>query len=329
MSDPKKKLFSHRFSFPQRRLFGRALDFWLKKNQSAENQPSLADDYENWKKEKPDHARAGEDLEQFLDSPELHAALQKAKRERLDTKQSPGLPVSYWQKAAWGVIAASALLLVLPIQQWIHFLKADYVTEVGKQFRSSLPDGSTMILNTDTAVRVSFTQDQRTVHLLKGEALFQVVSNPNRPFRVVMDHQQLTVVGTRFIARSWEETEEALVLEGKVHAQGLSEPAGPGHLLTAGVHLVRTPHRGTSLYKSEGSPAWLTGHIVFNATPLPLAIDELDRYLPQSLFLIGDSLNDKRITAAYHLNKIESNLDVLARTLNISILRMGPVILFY
>src|ERR1700733_11875140 len=59
-----------------------------------------------------------------------------------------------------------------------------YETAVGHQKRITLADGSSVILNTNSRLDVNFSAKCRDVHLMRGEAYFEVVHNKTRPFTV-------------------------------------------------------------------------------------------------------------------------------------------------
>src|SRR5690606_7984015 len=61
---------------------------------------------------------------------------------------------------------------------------ASYVTAVGEQSTIELEDGSTITLNTNTAISVLYSTTERQINLERGEALFTVESDRTRPFRV-------------------------------------------------------------------------------------------------------------------------------------------------
>lgn len=68
--------------------------------------------------------------------------------------------------------AAASLLLLAGVLQsdWWQNRQADYHTVAGEQRRIALADDSTVVLNTDTALKVSLQANQRRVELLRGEA---------------------------------------------------------------------------------------------------------------------------------------------------------------
>src|SRR6266567_3587390 len=84
---------------------------------------------------------------------------------------------SYWSPA-WrlgGIAAAFTAVLVGLVLAWLGSrvgLDRDhrYATAHGEQRSWALPDGSTLQLNTDSAVRTRFSRGERLVELLRGQA---------------------------------------------------------------------------------------------------------------------------------------------------------------
>ena len=93
------------------------------------------------------------------------------------------------------VVAASAGGLWLWGQ---GYLPRTYQTGVGQTASVVLPDGSMAYLNTDTRLRWVGSPGNRRVRLLRGEAFFEVVHEPTRPFRILLAHSEVRVLGTRF-----------------------------------------------------------------------------------------------------------------------------------
>lgn len=104
---------------------------------------------------------------------------------------------------------------------------ADYSTVQGEQRTVALPDGSMVYLNTDTAIAVVYGDDERWVELLRGEALFQVASNPDRPFRVIAEGGMTEAVGTAFVIREDPVDTVVTVTEGVVEVRSPLGGAGP------------------------------------------------------------------------------------------------------
>ena len=55
-----------------------------------------------------------------------------------------------------------------------------YETAIGGHERVILADGSSVILNTNSRVNVDFSGNRRDIHLVRGEAFFEVVHETKR-----------------------------------------------------------------------------------------------------------------------------------------------------
>ena len=91
-----------------------------------------------------------------------------------------------------------------------------YVTAIGQQQSTILPDGSNILLNTDSQLRVEYEDDVRNIYLLRGEALFEVSKDKDRPFRVYAGDGRIEAVGTAFSVYLRNNTVDVTVTEGKV-----------------------------------------------------------------------------------------------------------------
>jgi transmembrane sensor len=128
----------------------------------------------------------------------------------------PPVRVRVRSRSVITAFAASALLACAGLI-WFQLQFANrFTTGVGEQRTLRLSDGSTVVLNTDTTVRVSFTDAVREVRLLHGEALFNVTKNPARPFRVRSDEVVAQAVGTSFVVRRMPTETVVTVIEGEV-----------------------------------------------------------------------------------------------------------------
>jgi transmembrane sensor len=73
-----------------------------------------------------------------------------------------------------------------------------FATHIGEIRTVSLPDGSRMTLDTQTSIRVTFSNGERRVDLLAGRARFEVVHNDHQPFRLYAGGMTVTDKGTVF-----------------------------------------------------------------------------------------------------------------------------------
>lgn len=186
--------------------------------------------------------------------------------------------------------------------------------------RQHLPDGSTAELNAGARIEVVFTPERRDVRLVKGEALFQVTSDPARPFVVTAGGIEVRAVGTAFSVRYHPAQVNVVVTEGRV-AVGRSAPAvpadvpGPERSVTEPVFLdagsgVALPADASALAAPPAverlSPArlaaalaWRERRIEFSDTPLTEAVKIFNRQNPLQIMLGETSLQKRSITGIF------------------------------
>ncbi|TLY81112.1 MAG: DUF4880 domain-containing protein [Gammaproteobacteria bacterium] len=105
----------------------------------------------------------------------------------------------------WLLSGIAAAVFVTVLAEWpvlvrptAEFLTHSYATATGEVRHITLPDGSIVYLNTQTRLRWIGTQHDRRVRLESGEAFFDVVPDPLRPFRIALERSEIRVLGTRF-----------------------------------------------------------------------------------------------------------------------------------
>jgi len=135
----------------------------------------------------------------------------------LARKQSPAFT---WAKVA-SVLGVALLLQQLMLPGWFGANQFDstnghYAASIGKQSTIVLADGSSVHLNTNSQIQVDYTDGYRNIHLIQGEAHFDVAENKAKPFRVYAGKGRVQAVGTSFTVYLNEKDIEVLVTEGKV-----------------------------------------------------------------------------------------------------------------
>lgn len=91
-----------------------------------------------------------------------------------------------------------------------------YSTSIGQQKAIILPDGSEIQINTNSKIEVDYSSDFRNIHLVKGEAHFNVAKDPDKPFRVYAGNGRVQAVGTAFLVYLKDRDVSVTVAEGKV-----------------------------------------------------------------------------------------------------------------
>jgi len=113
-------------------------------------------------------------------------------------------------------IAASLAVTAVAASIWLYVQRGSYSTTIGEQRSVRLQDGSTVDLNSQSKIRVRFSEHQRSVDLLEGQALFRVAKDSARPFIVATDNIHVRAVGTQFDIYRKATGTVVTVLEGRV-----------------------------------------------------------------------------------------------------------------
>jgi transmembrane sensor len=172
--------------------------------------------------------------------------------------------------------AAYALVLVIAGAVWWQVERyPTYATDIGERRSLTLADGSTVDLNARSKLRIEFSQHQRRVELLDGQALFQVAKDKNRAFIVHSGDATVRAVGTQFDVYRKADGTTVTVLEGRVavystarvepNASGSAEPpsaspppAGSPHASTQPQAPGRVPATQLSSSRPGSASAPLT-----------------------------------------------------------------------
>lgn len=218
-----------------------------------------------------------------------------------------GLGLACTAGLAWG-LASLGILQEAPVYQ------TSYATAHGEQRQQQLPDGSTLALNTDTELTVSFYDDHRIVRLARGEVFLQVRHSDKQPFLVDVDTGQVRVTGTQFNVRRDAAAFSVGVLEGAVQvrtgnwwnrqraelrAGDLSRSDGPGAM---------SVRRGADV---DSLLAWREGKVVFRGTPLADAVRELNRYADRRLVLSSGRAGQLRVSGIFDTHDLPAFLTAL------------------
>jgi transmembrane sensor len=160
-----------------------------------------------------------------------------------------------------------------------------------------LTDGSAVSLNTDTKIQVSYSNSERHVELLQGEAQFEVAHDADRPFVVSANGTHVSVLGTAFVVRKRSASSlDVLVTEGRVAID-----SAPATVLSGGqMALIRDGRLTTrSVEDMMRRVAWTEGMLVFNGETLSEAVAEFNRYNRRQLVITDAELASKTIGGAF------------------------------
>jgi ferric-dicitrate binding protein FerR (iron transport regulator) len=177
---------------------------------------------------------------------------------------------------------------------------------VGERVAVRLPDGSAVTLNSGSTLhraRLFGTPlaGAREVELV-GEAFFDVTEG-GAPFIVRTVDAEVTVLGTRFGVRGWDDAEGATtvaLLEGRVRLTPTAD-RGAAIVLTPGE--VGRVEAAASLPVVEGAGvedalAWRSGDLVYKDRPLGVVLADVERRFGVAVVPNPSSLAFRRVSVA-------------------------------
>lgn len=295
----------------------RAAAAWVARLSSSYATEADRREFEAWRGADPAHAAAYAEMDALwcrlgqLPDPRPREGLPKGPRK--------GPPKTLASLAALALIGGGLAYEVGLLDR----LRADLWSDVGTIAHATLPDGSGVALNTDTAIALQFTERERGIALLRGEASFDVVPDPNRPFVVRGGGLSVRAVGTRFFLRADGALRPVGVAEGRVDVSG---PSGRA-VVSAGEEIrVGGGALQVTAADVERDLAWRDGRLIFAGQPLAAVLAELNRYRRGRIVLLDPRLGERRVTGAFDARNTDEALDVIAATMGARIRRLSPLL---
>ena len=228
------------------------------------------------------------------------------------------------------VAASLAMLCCAVALSWFVLSPERYETDIGEQRSVLLDDGSLVTLNTASQIEVKYSDHRRFVRLVRGEALFKVAHEGERPFDVDTGNAVVRAVGTQFNVDRRDDRTTVSVVEGKV--QVIAEPAentalpAPGgspaqkpaetEILAAAQRVVLTESgmgRPEPIANLAPVTAWTQRQLVFENQSLGEVAEEFNRYNRQHILIRSAPLREQQVTGVFQANDSASFLAFISR----------------
>lgn len=191
------------------------------------------------------------------------------------------------------LVAAVALLLWLPGRDV-------YSTDIGGRRTVQLEDGSQVQLDTDTRLKVRFSDARRQVVLERGRALFSVAHDTARPFSVAAGATEVTALGTVFDVRRDLAGVRVTLVEGAVAVTDARSGEARRWRLSPGQQLATSrPDPEPEAVDPVSATSWSKGRLVFRETPLREAVAEVNRYLPDKIILAAGPVGEVPVNGVF------------------------------
>lgn len=304
---------------------------WLVRLQSQPDSTDTERDCAAWRNAHPTHEQAWQAVQHTyallrqsirrlpLDEPAVMAQALDRAAQRMDRRKT--------------LHRLAAVLFVATPTAWVaqrefpwQRVGADYATATGVRQGVTLPDGTQLWLNTDTAARLKFDSTQRLLLLDRGEMFIasgrDAASTTHRPLRVQTRQGLFEALGTRFSVRLLEDRSPAAsqlrVEQGAVRMQPRRAGAA-STVVKAGQSQLMTDAGSSVTTSPPMDPhGWMDGMLVVNDMRLADFLAEVGRYRPGHLGW-HDEVADLRISGTYRLDDTDRILAILPESLPVEV----------
>lgn len=324
---------------------------WFVHMREGDEASGVQGEFMQWLRRSPEHVSAYLDIAAVwmeaknvaVDANlDLAARIALARADQGVAELAPRAPSSMTQLKRAGLdrrgvfaLVTSVLVLIAGLAAaWWRFESGTYATGLGEQRSIALLDGSTIDLNSDSRVRIRLGEKQRSVELLRGQALFHVAKDASRPFIVHADNTAVRAIGTVFDVYRKGAGTVVTVVEGRVSVDPRSRPSTHADTVEGSRPLEPLPARqagaGCTVRMGEGrcasevllsageqvmvggkvaaetkavnvaaATAWTRRELIFEFTPLAEAAAEFNRYNERQLIVEGQALRAFKISAVF------------------------------
>lgn len=278
--------------------------------------------FERWRQQSKAHDAAWERAQSvFHTFEQVPEPIGKKAIARLETDYNRRHMLKLLSAALVAVPAGWLAWRQLPWQSWA----ADVRTATGERRSIDLPDGSQLVLNTNSAVNIAFSAQARRLRLVEGEILIITHTDPApvaRPFLVDTAYGVVRALGTRFSVRQLDQQHcRVAVFESAVEVRPL---AGTVRTLNAGEQADFDMSGVTAPSPVENSAAlWEQGMLLAKDMRLGDVIDELARHRP-GILRCDPAVAGLRVSGAISLADTDAGLALLEKNLPVRIRRATP-----
>lgn len=225
----------------------------------------------------------------------------------------------------WVVSIAASILILMVFSLYRYNTNDDVTIEYTKANAHKtikLSDGSTVVLNSNSSISYvkSKYEQQRILHLLTGEAFFNVQHNVNKPFRVMIDQIEVKDIGTSFNIKKEKKGIVVVVNTGIVSL--FNKKNGESLLINAnqkGVYSSLSNKISSQQNHDPNFKAYADRKLQFVKEPLQDIVSELEISYGVKINIVDSLLKDKSLTASFNDLPLDSVLNVIGLSLGFKI----------
>ena len=287
---------------------------YLKKELTLEEQHKLS----LWLQESPQNAETLRKIENFwnnyrTDSKEERLEVEERIMKRIRLQHQPDnvrtlnrIYDKAWLRAAAVIVICLAVVFILhklsppEVQEREPVGMIEKVSIPGQKITTMLPDGSKVKLNSGSKLITPerFDGNTRQVSLF-GEAFFDVVEDPSKPFIIHTEKLAVRVLGTSFNVRVFPERENVIAVKtGKVLVK--SNLNGSIELSTN--QMVNVSDAGDIsevIAVNDKVFAWIDNELIFDDDRIEEVFETLKNWYGVEFILNPKKFSDQRYTARF------------------------------
>ncbi|MBV1900692.1 MAG: FecR domain-containing protein [Kordiimonadaceae bacterium] len=244
--------------------------------------------------------------------------------------------------ASVAVVAMTGYMFLAPEGASIKPPVSVYQSSIDQQRVVTLTDGSILELGPNSEVDVQYSAAERRMTLVRGQAIFTVSKNPNRPFVVRAGKGSVTALGTVFNVRKLGTEVQVRVLEGTVavrpspavpqlDATAVIAPAAfaPVALVTAGLQ-TQYNEKGALAPVEEADVrdglGWRVGILKMVNRELSGVVQELNRFMENEITIGDEAIGHFRFTGTVYPDQVNDWLAGLQQGYPLKVVRVGSSI---
>jgi transmembrane sensor len=240
-------------------------------------------------------------------------------------------------RGVWFAAAACCLALVGVIAN-IALSSNTIETRISEWRKVQLADGSRVSIGPDTLLHVKYSDGVRRIHLRRGEALFEVAKDAERPFIVDAGGAVARAVGTRFGVERSNNNVRVTVSEGKVAVVRADQAAALENVVDLRIALalekdervdvaVNTPTVQLHKEKVDSTTelAWAQGQLILQQRTVREAVLEFNRRNRLQLVIDDPAIQSWHVCCIFDAgNPEEFAKTIAANGDHITLIREGP-----
>ena len=249
----------------------------------------------------PENAHAYAELESFWQQVQPPPVRPRPREVKLRRSR-----LGQWLALSFLLVLGAAAYLYWPLLQR---LGSELHTDVGERRSVRLADGSTLLLDSASAMNVDLRSRTRVLHLVQGQVLLEVMLD-GRALEVQVDDARIQVFATRLMIARHAGHDELLVINGKA----LVIQGGDQRLVSSGERVTFNDARIDAVHKADlkTADAWRNGRLQATDMPLGQVVERLAGYQGRRVWMLNEQSAYRRVSGEFNLDRPAESLAALA-----------------